>query len=124
VSGEVARRAGARAYAGLRTELIADGLVDVDYLPEPSTPSTARANGTERAQLVPHAGGALLIRAELLDAIAEDLRRQVERARGEYALLATEPSPAAAVGKARERQWRAMYPALAQLLDHSIGGPR
>jgi hypothetical protein len=69
-------------------------------------------------QLTPQTDGSLLIGPDILDAIGEDLRRMVERARGEYALLATNGSPAAAVARARERQWRAVYPGLALLLDH------
>jgi hypothetical protein len=60
----------------------------------------------------------------LLDMVLADAIADRDRARGEYGLLAEPGTAAATVADAREKQWRAMKPGFALLIDYLTGASR
>lgn len=56
---------------------------------------------------------------DLVPAAIDDIRRQIERARGEAALLAAPGTPEARRGEQLEQAYRARNPGLAALHDHA-----
>jgi hypothetical protein len=58
----------------------------------------------------------------LIDAARADALCDLDRAKTEYALLAPAGTTEAQIADARVRQWRAMRPGFAALIDYPIGG--
>jgi hypothetical protein len=103
--------------------LVADGLLADEIVCPPEPPELAAAGELIISEAASAASPGPVIPAQLLDAVLADARCQLERARGEYALLAEPGFPASEIAAHAEQQWRAMNPGLSRLLDQHAGGP-
>lgn len=101
------------AGLGLDVDQVADGHVDVDYMPA-TNPDRPRPADVEM----------VTVPLWLLVAARADAVSDRDRARDEFALLAPAGSPAGQVGDARVKQWAAMHPGYVALIDYPIGGSR
>lgn len=95
-------------HPGVRTavDLIADA-AEVDYMPTVNPDKPAEPMVT--------------VSARLLGSVLADMMRDVDRARGERALLAARGSQAAQAGDYRETYWRALHPGYAEFMDWTRG---